>query len=374
MTIPFPWITCHSFSGLTLDTNGSRLLTVASAGELPHVVFYILEFGTGDGALVSNYTVSANFFQPISLSPTNVSGSLYVSDGANASITFFQPDAAPVTTTAGPHPLLSEPTAVATLDGQRLYVGTNSPSGFIALDAAGQWLGTVVEDAQNCNSAPFQSLAVATDGSVLVPDCNGGVNIYTAVLDWQRTVHLGDGVQPRSLATGQGLATVWAVDNNNATVVSQYDLKNGSVLSTLQGGSKSVFYGLDVDRQDGSVWAADIGNSSIYHWDAAGSLLSVWGQTQPPVNLALDATNQRLLVTVPAPGTLLWLELHSDAVVQSFAFPAGQAATGVAVTQDGQTVFATNFEAMTVYVFQQDKGIELGRGVKSSAWKPVIAR
>jgi DNA-binding beta-propeller fold protein YncE len=202
----------------------------------------------------------------------------------------------------------------------------------------------------------IQDIAVDGDGRLYVPHCNGSLLVYSAHYELLQVVGFGKNVQPVAVSPTAGAATVFIVDLNDPAALSEYDLKTGQRIRTLQAGADAALRDVEVDVVNGSVWATDATASRVYHWAADGSLLSLFNRSSPsaalfrsPFYLAVDRTHGQLLLSeqttnvssLAVTASLLWLDAETGAELDRFTFPAvaDDFAMGVAVTEDGASVY-----------------------------------
>ena len=279
------------------------------------------------------------------------------------------------------HPLLPLPCDIAvtgTGDAQRIFVMTRD-AGITELSPSGQLVAQLPIDTSGCprrSIRGIQDIAVDGAGRLYVPHCNGSLLVYSAQYELLQVVSFGKDVLPTAVSPTAGAATVFIVDLNRPAALSEYDLKTGERLRTLQAGADAALRDVEVDVLNGSVWATDANASCVYHWAADGSLLSLFNRSSPsdallhsPYYLAVDRANGQLLLSeqtinvssLAVSASLLWLDAATGAELDRFTFPAlaKDLAMGVAVTEDGATVYATTIPVpwnygviRPVYVFQ----------------------
>ena len=282
----------------------------------------------------------------------------------------------------GDIPLLYEPSTVAVLPDRAgvlvaqvgLGVGWDGYFQVFHLDVRGKKLGELPPAQGTCASSggvPLQFVAVdAATQRVCATQCDDSILVYSLNLTTQFTVAIPHD-QPRACYPA-GNDTLLAT-GRASNQVTRLDLHTGEVVSVLQGADESVFCGLSVDPRDRSVWVADL-TGSVVHFHENGTLLSTWAFSNDTAShqmyyLTVDAVHSRVIVSeemtvrgvIPPTGHLLWLDIHTGAVMANYtaSLPAG----GVAISEDGRTVYAAQLMEDAVLLFSQDSGVVTARGV-----------
>ena len=322
-------------------------------------------------------------------------GALYFADANTATVQLRSVPSGTVRTVQldGNPPWMRWPTDVVTLDG-RVYVATNAfisgtltPwQGIVAMDANGRPVAQgAAWDVEGCRFTAGQQLAAGKDSSgaavIVAGRCNGTVAVYNAALERTAVIRFPQrNVRLLSIALSRGAVSMFIIDAGQADVVAEYDLQ-GELLRTLQASpAAGAFSDVAFSAADGSIWATDGLNGALYHWASNGSLLSSrsFGHLHELWSVAIDPVHHRLLVSENLwsddgrhgryqrlSANVLWLDMDTGGIVDTFTYPNGDQATGVAVSEDGGRVYTSAFLLSALFVFEQHQS--------GDAWRAVAA-
>ena len=364
--------------------------------------YVLLQYNLSSHALLGRFQVNDSWplsfrygFQGIAVAAEP--GQLYFADPNTASVELRDIASGKVTTLQlyGNPPWMRWPTDVAALDG-RVYVATNAAisgsytpwQGIAAMDVDGRPVAAEAEwSVDRFRSSYNQQLAAGKDADgrtvIVAPLSNGTVAVYNAQLEQTAVVRFPQGnARPFSVALSLGAESLFVIDAGQPDVLAEYNMQ-GKQLRTLQAShAAGAFSDVAVSPADGSIWATDGLNGTLYHWAANGTQLSsrAFGYLHELWSVAVDAAHHQLLLSENVWSDdgqhgryqllfadVLWLDLDTGATLASFTYPNGDQATGVAVSEDGSRVYTPAFGLNALFVFEQQRGAAAASSSSSSA-------
>ena len=273
----------------------------------------------------------------------------------------------------GRYPLITNPSDVAVTAEGAVLVAQNAPFQILEFNSTGGVVVTfplVNELTSGCSAIPYLNIAVEASGNVLMPICNSTILVLNARGRVIERLSTGNGSLPRAVTAGPR-GSILFTDDNNPTQIQQL-ARNGTIERHWTApfpDTQLLTVHWDNSTQD--AWAVDATNSVLFQWPIlqptspkVWNLTAMYGRPISPYSVAVDSVHKQLIVTAGSgdlsAAWVLWLDLAGGQPVANFTFPVDPAfnaviPTGVAVSRDGSRVYATDYVAGAVYVFNTDQ-------------------
>ena len=377
-----PYLHPHSFClSLAVDDSGESAYGAFQPDddifcEPDHPFYYTLvhiDFSTG--AIKARAELPCSYELANSLSATAASGELYFIDRVNGSVNLFSFATSAIDSSLfiSPYPYNEWPAPLTTFPLRGLLVvgreaeSTGFPGGFYFMnETTGKQVGEFVNMTPYVSACNFMTDVAATSRGLVYAVMCGDLIVVMRIFpnhtsEWVKAINVTAGTLIGALAVDELQSVLYYTDMHHPANITKCDL-NGRIIGTLSGSSDDVFVDVAVDvLGDGSVWALQsesLAHSSIHHWAANGTLLSVWERSDDLLaiyrHLDIDWRHQQLVVLVQLPFVslteygLLWLNMTTGQSLANLTFHTFDGAGGVAVSEGGRKVFSSLLQEKTV--------------------------
>ena len=374
----------HLVAGCSLDLTG-RIVTVlvyAKDDERRYFYHQLLQYSLSSGQLRADRTFGSLDYTFSALSPAPYGlAALFLSDFGQLAAVDQDNNVFPL---PGVTPILPRPSGLAVLEGpgrnRSVLVSVNVRLAVFELDADGGLIEQLIYEKKTASDQCRNYL----DGSLLAVDqrnqiyaelCNGSVAQYDG--NTRQLIAVSDVLVSLgfSALTAGPDDSIFFVDMNADSIVRQLQMTTGENRTVVHLPTDQHTVGLAYDHRNNSLWlVTEVG--PILQLALGGAVLSNFSCPSSPSPsasragrgrcdaIALDLEHNRLVVSylyidVEVGFFILWLDMHSGAVVDSQLLPTARNRAALdfslAVSHDGLTTYVADYETNNIFVYQQQQ-------------------
>ena len=353
---------------LSIDPAGQSAFLLYAAVNNNQLQFIIAQFSADSGQSVGSRVL------PPSAQPGRIiaagarAGEVWWIDSGILTLSSAQGSS---TIALGQYPAIASPSDVAVTAEGGVLVAENLPFRVVEFNATGGVVQSfpIVDELAICEQVPYMDIAVEASGNLLMPVCNSTILIFDRRTRAITRLYTGNGSLPRAVSEGPH-GSILFTDDMDPSNLKQL-ARNGSIVrswtSPLSGGQLLSAHYVNSTQE---AWVVDNTASVVLQWplfhDApvkVWNLTAVYGRRVHPWAAVVDLVHGQLIVTAGSgdlsAAWVLWLDL-SGRPQYNFSFPLSPAlpfviATGLALSPDCSRVYATDFIAGAVYVFDNEQ-------------------